>query len=257
MNLNMGVAGAAWATVISQAVATVLCFINMLVKFPVLRLSMKDFNTGIEEIKTHLGYGLPMGLQLSVMCIGLMAMQLEVNKLGSLCVAGFTAGSKVDQLAIQINHAIGISVASFVAQNYGAGEIDRIKHGVKSATKQVIAFSIIIGILILTFGKSMVMMFITDIQPEIVNYAMQFLWIMAPLYTIVGVLILYRAAVQSMGNARTPFIACICELVMRIIGAVILSKFWGYIGICLATPLAWIGASIIVVAAYVKWYKQV
>ena len=256
LTFNMGVGGAALATVLSQVVATLLCLVTMLKKFPILRLEKKDWCISKESIKMHLAVGLPMGFQMSVMCIGLLAMQVAVNKLGSICVAGFTAASKVDQLAIQFNLAFGISIASYVAQNYGAGEKKRIKEGVTACLIQSVICSIIVGAFILIFGKPMVQLFLEEANAEIMDYAMTFLKVMVPLYSILSVLVVYRSALQGMGNTKIPFFACIGELFARIFATFIFAGLWGYVGICFASPLAWFVASIIVFIAYWLWAKR-
>lgn len=119
--LGMGVAGAAWATVLSQLLSAVLCTVVGMRNFDVLRTRRADFADWRRTAAKHLAVGFPMGFQMSVMCIGQLTMQTGVNSLGSVAVAGYTAATKVDQLSVLMNNAFGIALSSFVAQNYGAG----------------------------------------------------------------------------------------------------------------------------------------
>ena len=118
--LQMGVAGAAWATVLSQLLSAVLCTVIGVRKFLILRLKKEDFTLLSSALKIHLSIGFPMGFQMSVMCIGQLAMQGAVNALGTEAIAGYTAATKVDQISVLMNAAFGIAISNYVAQNYGA-----------------------------------------------------------------------------------------------------------------------------------------
>ena len=118
---KMGVAGAAWATVLSQLLSAILCTVIGVRKFLILRLKKEDFQNLGSVIKTHMSMGFPMGFQMSVMCIGQLAMQGAVNALGTEAIAGYTAATKVDQFSVLMNAAFGIAISNYVAQNYGAG----------------------------------------------------------------------------------------------------------------------------------------
>ena len=120
--LHMGVAGAAWATILSQFLSAVLSLIVGLKNFPILHLHRKDFHDLKDTISLHLKTGFPMGFQMSVMCIGQLAMQTVVNSLGTAAVAGYTAASKADQLSVLVNNAMMTAISNYVAQNFGAGK---------------------------------------------------------------------------------------------------------------------------------------
>ena len=121
---NMDVAGAAWATVLSQAVSAALCIWYAGKKFEVMRLNRQERRFQPDAVKRHLKIGFPMGFQMSVMCIGQLAMQAAVNRIGTEAIAGYTA-AKADQLAVLVDNAVGIGIAGYVAQNFGAGKIEK------------------------------------------------------------------------------------------------------------------------------------
>lgn len=127
---DMDVAGAAWATVLAQAISAALCIVFALKRFTILHLSAREWRFSAETAWRHLKVGFPMGFQMSVMCIGQLAMQAAVNRIGTSAIAGYTAANKVDQLSVLVDNAVGIGIANYVAQNYGAGKMDRIKKGV-------------------------------------------------------------------------------------------------------------------------------
>lgn len=119
---KMGVAGAAWATVIAQVVSCALCILYIAKRIPLLRLCKKDWKVDASYIRTHCRVGLPMAFQTSIIAIGAMILQVPLNKLGSTAVGAFTAAQKIDNLAVQILMSFGITMATYAAQNYGAGQ---------------------------------------------------------------------------------------------------------------------------------------
>lgn len=253
---GMGVAGAAWATVIAQLVSAVLCIIVGWKKFPVMHVSVSDLHHFVHDAKFHLKVGFPMGFQLSVMCIGQLAMQAAVNALGADAIAGYTAATKVDQVSVLVNQALSIAISNFVAQNYGAGRFDRIRSGVNASLIQTEVSNLFMCVIILLSRNLVAPLFVNHPTEAIIRYAGDYLIAVAPFYFILGVLNIYRASVQSMGNGQAPFAACIIELIMRICGTAGLSKIIGYTGICLATPLAWIGAASLLTVVYYKMIRK-
>ena len=254
--LSMGVAGAAWATVLSQFLSAVLSTWVGLKKFSVLHISKKDFENFRNVSIVHLKYGFPMGFQMSVMCIGQLAMQAAVNAIGPEAIAGYTAATKVDQLSVLINNAFGVAIANYVAQNYGAGFMERIRSGVKAGLVQTEITNVLLCALMLLGRGWVVPMFLNEPSAEIVKYANGYLMAVAPFYLLLGLVLIVRSTVQSMGNSGAPFAACIVELVMRIAGTFGLSLVLGYTGICLASPLAWLGAVSLLLPVYVHMSKR-
>lgn len=198
-----------------------------------------------------------MGFQMSVMCIGQLAMQAAVNAIGPEAIAGYTAATKVDQLSVLINNAFGVAIASYVAQNYGAGRWDRIRSGVKAGLIQTEIVNIFLCALILGGRNLVVPMFIDNPTAEIIGYANGYLLSVAPFYLLLGLLLIVRSSVQSMGNGKAPFAACITELILRIAATFGLQYLLGYVGICLASPIAWFGASLLLVVVYCTMIKKI
>lgn len=254
--LNMGVAGAAWATVLSQLVSTVISVIIGMKKFDVLRLKRQDFDFGGGVLLTHLKVGLPMGLQMSVMCIGQLAMQGAVNALGDDAIAGYTAATKVDQLAVLVNNAMAVSASNFVAQNFGAAQYGRIRSGVRACLIQTSAMNVVMMAIMILCRSFIVPLFVDVPTSVIESYSDMYILAVSPFYLLLGVLVVCRAAIQSMNNGLVPFLACIIELGARISATAILSRTIGYVGICLATPLAWMGANALLIPVYIHSVKK-
>lgn len=255
--MKMGVAGAAWATVLSQLISAVLCTIVGVKNYPVMRqrlssLFMKEWRS---EAAAHLKIGFPMGFQMSVMCIGQLAMQAAVNALGPSAIAGYTAATKVDQFSVLMNNAIGIATANYVAQNYGAKLYGRIRAGVRAALFQLTTANVLMAASMLVCRKQVVSLFIDAPTAAVVEYAVGYLVAVAPFYPLLGFLLVYRSAEQSMGDSRSPFMACMVELVLRIAATTFLSRLIGYTGVCLASPLAWLGAISLLIPVYYRRMK--
>ena len=196
-----------------------------------------------------------MGFQMSVMCIGQLAMQAVVNSLGTAAVAGYTAASKADQLSVLVNNAMMTAISNYVAQNFGAGRWDRIRQGVRACLIQTEAFNLIMCVGILLLRHPIVRMFLSDPTKEIYHYSDMYLTIVAPFYFVLGLLAVYRTSIQSMQNGKAPFAACMIELVMRIAATVGLSGIIGYTSVCIASPMAWIGACALLIPVYYKMMK--
>lgn len=256
IKLKMGVAGAAWATTISQGISALLCLTFMFIKFPVLRLKKSDWKFDIHFAWEHLRIGFPMGFQMSILIIGILALQIVLNSFGAETIAAFTAAAKVDQVAIQTFLALGVAMATYTAQNYGAGKINRIRIGAHKGMMINIVLTVITAIAIYTGGKQMVGLFITGDEPEIIRQAQLYLNIIIVFYFALATLILYRNILQGMGSAKIPLISGTLELIMRGSAAFILGHYFGYFGVCFATPCAWVTAAIWLTIGYRRTIKK-
>ncbi len=257
--LRMGVAGAAWATVVSQLLSALLSLLVGLRHFSVLRVGLTELRRSGDVMLGHLRLGFTMGFQMSVMCIGVLSMQIAVNSLGSAAIAGYTAATKVDQLSVLMDNAFSVAICNYVAQNYGARQFGRIREGVRASIIQTSTANLFMCALILLCRNFVVPLFINEPTAEIIQYSNRYFLGVAPFYLILGLLVVYRSAIQSMGNGRAPFMACIAELIMRISATFGLTRVIGYTGVCLATPLAWIGATALLMPFYyseMRLYKD-
>lgn len=250
VNLKMGIAGAGWATVLSQAVSTILCLTFMFWKFPILRVKKEDWNVSKDFYIEHLRVGIPMGFQMSVLSIGIIALQFVLNGFGSVAVAAFTTAMRVDQLFTQVYLALGATMAVFAAQNFGAKKLSRIKEGAKASI--LIAFiTSIFSILVLTFfSGDLVALFMSEVDPEVVRLAEIYLHILMIFFFFLGVLLIFRNILQGMGSVMAPLASGIAELIARTACAFIFGHYFGYVGICTATPAAWATAALVLFIGY-------
>ena len=256
INMKSGVPGVAYATVISQAVSAIACLFYMAVKFPILHFHKEELKFSLLSAARLFQVGIPMALQFSITAIGTMVLQSAINGLGSTVVGAYTAASKAEQLAVQPVINFGTTMATYVGQNLGAGRMDRIREGVKKCIMISCIFSILGSLLVVFCGGILVSLFITGEQPEVMAYARQYLNTIAIFFIPLGLIFIYRNTLQGMGDGFIPMMAGVVELGMRVFVAFVLAKQFGYTGICLAGPIAWIGADIpLMITYYVRMGK--
>ena len=247
---HMGVAGAAWATIIAQAVSALLCLLYSLKRFPVLRLHKEDWAFSWRFAWQHLRVGLPMAFQFSVTAIGVMIMQAALNSFGSETVAAFTAASKIENIVSQPYNSLGVTASVFAAQNYGAGKIARIREGVRKSTLYSLIWAAAGGLLVVFGGRMLIRLFVGEASAAVFDQAQYYLNVMALFLFALGQLFIYRNVLQGVGRGAVPLAAGFAELVMRAFAAFVLTSALGYLGVCLANPIAWLGAVVPLAVAY-------
>lgn len=254
--LGWGVGGAALATVVSQALSVVLCLEYIRRRIPVLQMRRSDWRVTRADLAVHLRLGLPMGFQASIIAIGTLAVQVRLNELGADAVAAYTTASRVDGLAVALLQSLGLAVSMFVAQNYGGGRPDRIRRGVVEATWLALIGSVVLGVVLIAFGAPLVRLFVGDGADDVVDLAALMLVINGATYTMLGVLFVLRGALQGLGHTVVPTVTGVVELFARVGAAVVLGALMGFAGVAWSNPLAWLGAVIILVPAYLRAHRE-
>lgn len=241
---HMDVEGAAWATVISQGVSALLCLIYMARRYPILRFEKSDWKTEKWMLRQHLYISLPMAFQFSITAVGGILVQGSLNTLGAQAVTAFTAGNKLEQVFQQPLVSLGVAMATYCGQNLGAKKYARIREGVKKSAFLSIGMGVISFSVALPFGR-MILEGLLSIQNEtILSRAHMLLCISLSCHWLLGLLFLHRNALQGIGKSFVPMMAGACELLMRVLVTVFLIGPLGFFGVCLAGPLAWLGAEI-------------
>lgn len=251
--LHAGVAGAAYATVISQGVAAVLCFIYMFRKFPMLRIKRDEWYFDFDIALQLFRVGIPMALQFSITALGVMVLQSAINDFGSTVVASYTAAMKVENLSTQVMITLGTTMATYCGQNLGAGRFDRVRDGVNKAYVILIASTGLAIIISAVLGSGIVTWFIPNPSEEVLGYATRYLNMASYFYIVLAVLFLFRNVLQGLGNSLVPMLCGAAEMIVRTYVAFALTDKMGYLAICLASPLAWIAAG---VPLFVCYYIQ-
>ena len=247
---HMGAAGAAIATVISQGVSGLLCLVYIVKKVPMLRMGREDWHPSGTLIMTQIRIGIPMALQYSITAIGTMMVQSSLNILGSTLVAAFTAASKIEQVVTQAYVAMGTTMATYGAQNMGAGNVPRIRQGFKASTIIGIIYAFIAAALVMTVGKYMSYLFVSEDVELIMDSVDIYLKCVGTFFIPLAIVNIYRNGIQGLGYGLLPMMAGVAELVGRGVVAVIAAGQKSYLGVCLASPAAWVLASVLLIGMY-------
>ena len=250
VGFHMGAAGAAVATIIAQGVSGILCLIYIIAKIPVLHLNRNDLHAGKDVYGIQLKIGLPMALQYSITAIGSMMVQSSLNILGSTLVAAFTAAGKIEQVVTQAYVAMGTTMATYSAQNMGVGSVKRIREGFRANTIIGIIYSLVAAAFVMTVGKYMTYLFVSEDVDLIMNSVDIYLKCIGLFFIPLTVVNIYRNGIQGLGYGLLPMMAGVAELIGRGIVAVIAGNMRSYTGVCLAGPAAWVLAGGLLLVMY-------
>ena len=248
--IPMGVAGAAVATVLSQAIAGVCCLIYMCRKYPILHLSREEWKWNGECVARLCNMGIPMGLQYSITAIGSVILQSAVNGIGSDAVASVTAGSKVSMLLMCPFDAMGSTMATYGGQNIGAGDLDRVGKGLKSCTLLGLLYSLIAVGVVFTLGHVLLLLFLDAGETVILANAYAFIRVNVLFYFPLALVNIVRFLIQGMGFSKLAVFAGAFEMLARGLAGFVLVPAFGFPAVCFANPLAWIFADIFLIPAY-------
>lgn len=249
--LPMGVKGAAYATVLAQAVSAVACFFYVRKKYEILHLKKEDMKFSWNSAGRLMMMGLPMGLQFSITAIGTMMVQAAVNLLGATYIAAYSACGKITNIVTQLFPSLGITLANYVGQNMGAGKVDRIRKGVRQAQIITIAGGVVCGLAMFFWGGAATKFFADDPTGEIRQIGDVLFHTTAWCYPFLGSIFIYRNALQGMGDGLVPMLGGVFELVTRAAMVTLLAGPLGFFGICLCDPGAWLSALIPLVPVYI------
>lgn len=237
-----GCAGAAFATIASQAVSGILCLIVIVRKVEVLWLSKENRVVSKDAVAELLSMGLPTGLQYSITAIGSMVMQSANNGLGGDYVAAFTAGAKLKQFTMCPFDAIATSVSVFCSQNYGAGKFDRIRKGLWEGIAVGVGYGIFAGIILIFASRPLSMIFLSKDAAGVLDASAQYLRCMGYFYWSLGILNVTRMVTQGLGHSGRAFFSGVTEMIARTIVCMVFVGTFGYTAICFADQTAWIAA---------------
>ncbi len=258
MGLEWGIAGAAVATLIAQAVSGAFCFWHIR-KIAFLKIAKEDFRLQKDRTIRLFVLGLPMAFQNGIIAIGGMIVQFVVNSYGVIFIAGFTATNKLYGLLEIAATSYGYAMVTYVGQNLGAGKLERIRSGMRSAMGIAMATSVVIALVMLVLGKYILGLFISG-TPEVVEQTTQiayfYLAVMSFSLPVLYVLHVTRSAIQGMGNTVLPMLSGVAEFVMRTLSVIFLPMLMGETGIFFAETTAWLGADIVLITSYLIVMKK-
>ncbi len=248
---DMGVEGAAYATVISQGLSGVLCLIYMLTSVPTLRVEKRHWKIDWVCVKSQLLVGIPMALQNSITAIGTILVQSAVNLLGSVVVSAYSVAGKVEQLMTQPYGAMGATMSTYGAQNRGVNDYGRIRKGARIATIMTTVYSVVIYGVLLLLLPYLVKLFVSEEEVVIVyDYVKTYAILCGAFFIPLGLIFIYRNLLQGCGFGFLPMIGGIIELVSRGGVAFVAASKRSYVGVCMGGATAWITAAAFFVILY-------
>jgi putative MATE family efflux protein len=237
---DMGVAGAAWATIISQLVSAVLCIIYMNIRYPMLRLKKQDF--ALEKGMAHelMSCGMSMGLMNSLVAFGTVALQSSINTFGTNIIVAHTAARKITSFTMMPFGVLGMTMAAYCAQNYGAEKYSRIRQGVFKALFFCFIWCAGMILMIYTAAPTLIKLITSTDVTEIIDTASLYLRINCLLYFVTAIITVFRNALQGVGVHKTPIVSSAIELIGKVGVVMFLAPKIGYMGIILSEPIVWV-----------------
>lgn len=253
---HMGVAGAAWATVISQAVSGIACLIYIILRFDILKITKEEWQIDRGCVGVLCNMGIPMGLQYSITAIGSVILQTAVNGIGSLAVAAVAAGSKISMFFCCPFDAMGSTMATYAGQNVGAGKLDRVSKGMKSTCLLGLGYSVIAAVVLVFFGGTIALLFVNAKETEIIGDVAWFLRANVTFYFPLALVNIVRFTIQGLGFSKFAILAGVSEMAARSLVALAFVPMFGYAAVCFANPVAWIFADLFLIPAYMYVMKK-
>lgn len=243
---NMGVVGAALATTIAQLVSAVGIFIYIFVRFPQLLPGREERSFSGLALREIMRFSLLTCMQQSVMNFGILMVQGLVNSFGTVIMAAFAAAVKIDSFAYMPVQDFGNAFSTFIAQNFGAGKLERIKQGMRSAFITAIGFSLFVSVLVCVFARQLMEIFIDSSETAIIEAGVEYLWIEGSFYCGIGCLFLFYGLYRAVKMPEISIVLTVISLGTRVALAYILSAIpsIGVLGIWAAIPIGWILADI-------------
>ncbi len=256
VGLRMGVAGAGFATMVSQAAAAALCLDYIRRKGTVLIPRGEERRYDHRKAMHLLANGVPMGLQFSITGIGIILLQSANNALGTVCVAAFTAAMRVKYLFTCVFENIGVAMATYCGQNIGAGKVPRIALGIRSALGITLLYFLFTFAIIQPFADDIMLLFVNSGQTAIIDNAAMLMRISCWFYPVLGLLTILRYSIQGLGWSGLSMMSGVMEMLARGGISIWLVPAWGFLGVCYGDPMAWVAADVFLIPAMLWLYHR-
>ena len=237
---HMGVAGAALATVISQAISALLCFFYMKHKYPELNLTREEFIPDKHICRPLISTGCSMAFMSAFVQFGTFSLQTSINTFGTNTIVAHSAARKISMLFMMPWGALGSTLATFCGQNMGAKKYDRIKIGIRDTILFTWGWCLVVILTAFTLSPFLIQLITATNEPEIINTASLYLKVNTLFYFVPTVICLLRSSMQGFGDSKTPVFSSSLELITKVVVAFVLAPLIGYWGIIISEPVAWI-----------------
>ena len=239
--IPLGVAGTAWATVIAQLLSGAACMIYAWKVTPLMRVERAEWRYRSHYGREVLRYGLPTALQMSIISVSDMMLQTAVNTYGTTMVLAYGICLRVEGIGCQLGDALSAASATFTGQNIGAGDIGRVRKGVRASILMNVAGYIIVSIAIFACAEPIMRMF-TD-NAEAIGYGIEYMRIMAVFFVFLGLVCMFQSLLRAAGDIPVTIAMGISEVVTRVVFIMIFPRLFGFHGLWWVSPLTWVCAS--------------
>lgn len=254
---KMGVAGAAYATVISQGVSVALCIWYVMKKCRVLLFSRRELTLDKPLLSDLATTGMSMGLMYAIVSVGSVILQGAVNSFGTSTITAHTAARKIDDIFMLPLGTIALASSTFASQNFGAGKMDRVKKGIKYSIFIALgwsAFSVIVAVL---FRRPMIRALTGTSDPAVIATASKYIVWNISFFFVLSFLLVLRSSLQGVGRKLVPVTGSAVEFALKIVAAAVFAPKLGYFGICISEPVIWIACAAIVIADYMLFTRRI
>ncbi|MCB6615702.1 MATE family efflux transporter [Ruminococcus sp. 210702-SL.1.03] len=254
---KMGVAGAAYATVISQGVSVALCIWYVVKKCRVLLFSRRELTLDKPLLSDLATTGMSMGLMYAIVSVGSVILQGAVNSFGTSTITAHTAARKIDDIFMLPLGTIALASSTFASQNFGAGKMDRVKKGIKYSIFIALgwsAFSVIVAVL---FRRPMIRALTGTSDPAVIATASKYIVWNISFFFVLSFLLVLRSSLQGVGRKLVPVTGSAVEFALKIVAAAVFAPKLGYFGICISEPVIWIACAAIVIADYMLFTRRI
>ena len=255
LGFQMGVQGAAYATVLAQLLSVVLCLIRIFRKFPILHIQKEDFRFDRELMAEMYKSGLSMGLMSCLVGIGTILLQSAINTLGTTVIVAHTAARKVFELVSLPNSVLGSAMATYCGQNYGARRFDRIRQGIRASLIIAAVWAVVVFLICHTIEGKLIQFVASTTNPDVIYWGSTYLKVDMSFIVICGVIVILRNSMQGFGDRVIPVFSSCIELAGKIIFAFVFAPMFAYWGIIWAEPMVWIAMVIPLIVKVVHVLK--
>lgn len=256
LGFQMGVQGAAYATVLAQLLSVVLCLIRIFRKFPILHIQKEDFRFDRELMAEMYKSGLSMGLMSCLVGIGTILLQSAINTLGTTVIVAHTAARKVFELVSLPNSVLGSAMATYCGQNYGARRFDRIRQGIRASLIIAAVWAVVVFLICHTIEGKLIQFVASTTNPDVIYWGSTYLKVDMSFIVICGVIVILRNSMQGFGDRVIPVFSSCIELAGKIIFAFVFAPMFAYWGIIWAEPVVWIAMVIPLIVKVVHVLKR-
>lgn len=253
---KMGIEGVAVATVISQILSGLICFVYTWKKYTVFHMKIAEMKLDISVLKHILVIGIPAAVQDSSITVSNMVLQGVLNTYGTIIVLAYGIVSKYELICMQVGDSLGSALSTFAGQNMGAGKIDRVVQSVKyTAFLNMAGYGIVSPIIFMLAEKCM---YIFTNSKDAIVAGGEFLQICAVFFVVLGILILFQNFLRSVGDIRATIWMGVCEVISRTVFALLLPQLWGVNGLKFVSPFTWIVSMLLGMVCYYsgEWKKK-